>query len=267
MTFNTCKCQDIFRTRFTGASGIPFRDYGGGKKIKAEFLEFADLARYRSDKNSDMVTYYYKSVLSLAEGLACVSRKNYTWATIKLYYSTYFGLRAALLSRNYVLVRALRYIYYFEIAPGAAFQTPQENTDHGATIEVYQKIFGTSDFMCIDEIDGVSLLSWFKNCREIVNYKDEVFHDPEISDLWRYINQEMDKSSLVTLVDEFVNKKHESCVSGDTAVMAIPINRMLMTAQEIRNNGISAMTDKQKEWIRSILTGLVTETFLDDILV
>ena len=71
----------------------------------------------------------------------------------------------------------------------------------------------------------------------------------------------------IALCDEFVNKKHESCVSGDTAVMAIPINRMLMTAQEIRNNGISAMTDKQKEWIRSILTGLVTETFLDDILV
>ena len=169
MTYNTCKCQSIFRTRFTGASGIPFRDYGGGKKIKAEVLDFADLVQYRTDKNSDMVTYYYKSVLSLAEGLSCVSRKNYTWATIKLYYSIYFGLRAALLSRNYVLVRALRYIYYFEISPGAAFQAAQENTDHGATIEVYQQIFGASDFMCIEEIEGLSLLNWIKNCREIVN--------------------------------------------------------------------------------------------------
>ena len=267
MTYNTCKCQDIFRARFTGTSGVPFRDYGGGKKIKTESLEFADLVQYRSNKNIDMITYFYKAVLSLAEGLACVSRKNYTWATIKLYYSTYFGLRAALLSRNYVLVRALRYIYYFEITPGAAFQTPQENTDHGATIEVYQQIFGSSDFMCMDEIDGMSLLSWFKNCREIVNYKDEEVHDPEVSDLWRYIDQEMDKTSLVTLVDEFINKKHESCVSNDTAVMAIPINRILMIAQEIRNNGIDAMSDKQKEWIRSILFGLVNESFIDDILV
>ena len=268
MTFNTCKCQEIFRTRFTGASGIPFQDYRSGKAIKSLPVDFADLARYRIEKNRDMATFYYKAVMSLAEGIACVARKNYTWATIKLYYSTYFSLRASLLSRYYVLVRANRNLYYFEIKPGAVFLSPQkDNTDHGGTIEVYENIFGSSDFMCIDEIEGVSLLAWLKNCREIVNYKDEEFHDPEVSELWEYIDRKMESTSVSMLVDEFINKKKECCTSSDTAIVAIPINRILMTSQDIRNNGISAMTDKQKEWIRTILADLVNDTFLDDILV
>ena len=267
MTFNTCKCQEIFRTRFTGVSGVPFQDYRSGKAIKSMQVDFSDLARYRVEKNRDMATFYYKAVVSIAEGVACISRKNYTWATIKLYYSVYFGLRASLLSRNYVLVRANRNLYYFEIKPGAVFVPPKDNTDHGGTIEVYENIFGSSDFMCIDEIEGVSLLSWLKNCREIVNYKDEEFHDPDVSQLWEHIDKELEKTSMSIFVDEFINKKQESCTSINTAIMAIPINRILMAAQDLRNNGIAVMTDKQKLWITSILDGLLNESFVNDILV
>ena len=267
MTFNTCGCQEIFRTRFTGVSGVPFQDFRNGKGIRSLPVDLTDLTQYRVEKNRDMATFYYKSVISLAEGLACVSRKNYTWATIKLYYSTYFGLRASLLSRNYIIVRANRNLYYFEIKPDAVFQSPKDNTDHGGTIEVYENFFGSSDFMCIDGINGQTLLSWLKNCREIVNYKDEEFHDPDVSELWQYINEDIEKSSVLMIVDEYINKKRESCTSEETAVLAIPINRILMTVQDIRNNGINVMTDKQKDWMKSILDGLVDESFLLQILV
>lgn len=267
MMYNTCKCQEIFRTRFTGSSGVPFQDFRSGKAIRLMTVDLADLTRYRSEKNRDMGTFYYKSVLSFAEGLACVSRKNYTWATIKLYYSTYFGLRSLLLSRNHVLVRANRNLYYFEIKPGAIFLPLTDNTDHGGTIEVYSKIFGSSDFMCIDEIDGKPLLLWLKNCREVVNYKDEEFHDPDVSEYWEYIDQKLEHTSIHTVVDEFTNRKKDSCTSIDTAILAISVNRILSTAQEIRNNGVEVMSDEQKWWIRSILDGLVDKSFLEKIIV
>lgn len=97
MIFKTSKCQEVFRNRFTGESGEPFVAFGNGKKINNASVDQSDIVLYKDGITDDIKSFYYKSVLSYVEGLAAVSRKNYTWATIKLYYSFYFGLRCSLL--------------------------------------------------------------------------------------------------------------------------------------------------------------------------
>ena len=92
MTFSTTKCQDIFRNRFTGPSGTPFLDFKSGRSINDTPVDASDLLLYKHAKYDDILSYYYKSLLSFCEGLDAVSRKNYTWATVKLYYSVFYGL-------------------------------------------------------------------------------------------------------------------------------------------------------------------------------
>ena len=126
MTFNTTKCQEVFRNRFTGASGIPFRDFKYGKTINQTVVDPSDVLLYDNARKEDILNFYYKALLSFAEGLDAFSRKNYTWATIKLYYSVYFGLRTSLLCRSIILVRANKHLYKLKIASGEVYNKPKE---------------------------------------------------------------------------------------------------------------------------------------------
>lgn len=189
MIFNTTKCQEIFRNRFTGPSGTPFLDFKSGRSINDTPVDASDLLLYKHAKYEDILSYYYKSLLSFCEGLDAVSRKNYTWATVKLYYSVFYGLRCSLLCRDVVMVRAGGNLYRFKIASGVKYAKPKEMNDHSGTIYTYVDFFQRTDFFCSNPIEDRNAYFWLKECRDIVNYKDGVFHDPETTSMWENIDE------------------------------------------------------------------------------
>ena len=266
MNFNTTKCQEILRNRFTGASGEPFVDYRNGKDINETVVDSTDIPLYRNAKKDDIINFYYKALLSFSEGLAAVSRKNYTWATIKLYYSVYFSLRTSLLCKNIVLVRAAKHLYKFKISSGAIYNKPKDMTDHGGTIHTYVDLFKHTDFLCSNTLEGSNVYLWLKNCREIVNYKDTVFHDPETTDIWNDIIMLIDKLDIKKTLSSFIKEKDKYCFLPEYAILAIPLNRILMVAQEVKNETFENLDDKQKNWILSILNGNLDSEYINKLL-
>lgn len=266
MTFNTTKCQEIFRNRFTGPSGIPFYDYRSGKTIRGQQVDASDLTLYKSAKNNDIIHFYYKALLSFAEGLAACLRHNYTWATIKLYYSIYFGLRCSLLCRDNVLVRADRHLYKLKLIAGAQYEKPDDPTDHGAAIKTYTGLFERTDFFCSNPVEGTNPYLWLKSCREIVNYRDDVFHDPDTTVLWNSINKDIATRGSKKVLTDFVNEKSKYCFSPDFAILAIPLNRMLVLAQEVKNEISDRLEPSQKEWVRSILQNHTPQEYIETML-
>lgn len=268
MTFNTTKCQEIFRLRFTGASGEPFVDFGNGKSINNRLVDEVDIDAYKGVLHEDLRAFYYKAVLSYIEGLAAVSRKNLTWATIKLYYSFYFGIRCSLLCRNIIMVRAARHLYYVRlISREATYEKPSDMTDHGGAINVYSKYFQQSDIICLQKIEGVDAYKWLKNCREIVNYKDIEFHDPNITDLWIDIIEDINDSSLAQVLAKYMEEKEHYCSQSTTAVLAIPTIRMRDVANDIKNERLAVLSEDQKNWIRSIARECISINEIEDLLI
>lgn len=266
MTFNTAKCQEIFRNRFTGASGIPFHDFNSGKTINKTTVDPSDISLYCNARKDDILSFYYKSLLSFSEGLDAFSRKNYTWATIKLYYSVYFGLRSSLLCRNIVLVRANKHLYKFKIALGEQYDKPKEMTDHGGTIHTYVDLFQRTDFFCSNTLENMNAYFWLKNCREIVNYKDGVFHDPETIDIWDDIIEDITKFGIKKTLTYLVDEKDKYCFLPEYAVLAIPLNRILIVAQEVKNELSEQLQDSQKDWIKSILKDNLDSEYINKLL-
>lgn len=267
MTFNTVGCQEIFRNRFTGTSGEPFKDYGSGKKINNLPVDKDDIALYRSVIKSDLCSFYYKALLSFSEGIVAITRKNITWATIKLYYSLYFGLRCSLLCRNVILVRANKHLYYFHLGSGATYKKPDDMTDHGGTIDAYIKLVGNSDYLCTGLLDGQNPYKWMKTCREIVNYKDAVFHDPEVNELWNNIIWEIDNFSLISLIHKYMENSATSCFSVDDAILAIPVTRIFAVAQDIKNEKVKALSEAQGKWIKEILQGNLDAEYISELII
>ncbi len=267
MIYNTVKCQEIFRERFIGDDeSRPFKDYRDGKSIKDVAVTNEDLSCYKKSKKQDMSSFYYKSLLSYAEGLDAISRGNYTWATIKLYYSVYFSLRCSLLCRNVILVRANGNLYYLKLETNATYKKPKEMSDHGGTIDVYTALFKTTDFLCSNLVEDKFSYSWIKQCREIVNYRDEVFHDPDVNELWEKVVSDIEKNGIEKTIATYVQNKSSSCFSPETAILAIPTYRIMATAQEMKNEGIASIEERQKLWVKNILDGLVDDSFLESII-
>ena len=266
MTFNTTKCQEVFRNRFTGASGIPFHDFKSGKTINQTVVDPSDVLLYDNARKEDILNFYYKALLSFAEGLDAFSRKNYTWATIKLYYSVYFGLRTSLLCRSIILVRANKHLYKLKIASGEVYNKPKEMTDHGGTIYTYVDLFQRTDFFCSNTLENMNAYFWIKNCREIVNYKDGVFHDPETIDIWDDIIEDIDKLGIKKTLTHFVDERDKYCFLPEYAILVIPINRILMVAQEVKNELSEQLQDTQKNWIESILKEKLNTEYIDKLL-
>lgn len=226
----------------------------------------SDISLYCNARKDDILSFYYKSLLSFSEGLDAFSRKNYTWATIKLYYSVYFGLRSSLLCRNIVLVRANKHLYKFKIALGEKYDKPKEMTDHGGTIHTYVDLFHRTDFFCSNTLENMNAYFWLKNCREIVNYKDSVFHDPETIDIWDDIIEDITKFGIKKTLTYLVDEKDKYCFLPEYAVLAIPLNRILIVAQEVKNELSEQLQDSQKDWIKSILKDNLDSEYINKLL-
>lgn len=266
MTFNTTKCQEIFRNRFTGISGIPFFDYKKGKSINETAVDSSDMLLYKQSKDEDIINYYYKSLLSFSEGLSAVLRNNYTWATIKLYYSVYFGLRCSLLCRNIVLVRAEKHIYVFKISSGDQYTKPKGTNDHAATINTYVDLFQKTDFFCSNLIEGKNAYEWMDDSRNIVNYKDGIFHDPDVNEMWEKVKLDVETVGIKNVLTKYNTDKHIYCFLPEYAIFSIPFNRMLTVAQEVRNETSMQLDDVQKEWIKKILDGNLPEDYAKELI-
>lgn len=266
MIFNTTKCQEIFRNRFTGASGIPFADFRSGKDINETSVNSLDIPLYRNAKKEDILSFYYKALLSFSEGIDAFSRGNYTWATIKLYYSVYFGLRVSLLCRNIVLVRATKHLYKFKIAFGEQYDKPKEMTDHGGTIHTYVDLFQRTDYFCSNPLEGINAYFWLKDCREIVNYKEGEFHDPDTLTIWNDIIKDMAQIGLKKTLSLYVKEKDKYCFLPEYAVLAIPLNRILAVAQEVKNEISDKLNDTQRDWVKTILQDNLETEYINKLL-
>lgn len=68
------------------------------------------------------------------------------------------------------------------------------------------------------------------------------------------------------LIDQYIDEKGKYCFLPEHAILAIPVNRILSVAQEIKNESIEVLSAEQKQWIESIIMDELSVEFLSKIL-
>lgn len=224
--------------------------------FKNHHLTSGEVQQLRIEVRQDAVDFFYNGILSFAEGIDSIFQKRFSWATVKLYYSIYYLIRASLAVNDFAMLRCGS-MFRLKIAVG---QTPfgtgnrKYNTTHEGTISHYKDVFSYSDLLLANKIDDVDVYEWMMNVREIVNYRSNAFLEPDCLSVWDFFSSCVDDNSLVDELKKLENDNYIRCFQEEFAVVAIPIKRMQQTISEMANAGIlHQLTQDRELFVRSVM--------------
>lgn len=185
----------------------------------------------------DCLDFYYKGVISLNESIISIINKNFSWATVKIYYSVYYFLRCSLCCNNIGFVRKERDGYFFL---NHLNESPQANgmPDHMAAISLFKRFFLNTDFLQSNNINDSNPYEWLRHQRENVNYRYRTFFEPDIPTIWETISQACDENGIDFWLKKYIADNIYSFLE-DHAVLALPIRRLILTHSDLISNGFN----------------------------
>jgi len=213
-------------------------------QIKNFAFNASHIVIFESALSEDSLDFYYKGLLSLIEGIVSANHKNYSWATVKLYYSVYYFLRCSLCCNNIAFVRKERDGYFFE---NKLAETPKANgkPDHIAAIDLFKQFFSGTDFLQSNSINANNSYDWLRHQRENINYRYRTFFEPDIPAIWETISQESDDKGIDFWIQKYINEDIYSFLD-DHAVIALPIRRLMLTHSDLVAHGYRTIVRPDK---------------------
>mgnify|MGYP000283025126 CR=1 FL=1 len=198
---------------------------------------------YSNDLRLDAVWLYKKGIHSLFNAIKSIEEKkmSYSWASVVLYYSVHYFLRASLASKGIGLIRNGG-LYFLNDAIGSSPQKKRGRnyqTTHGGVIYYCIDKYAGSDLLLSNDIDGHKSYIWMKEVREIMNYRQNQFDEPRIPEIWIEIDSRINQESFDGLIDSYAEDDgHLFCFQQDHAILALPIKKAFLTKGELNFNGI-----------------------------
>jgi hypothetical protein len=214
-----------------------------------------------AELREDAKDLYFKALLSMFEALKSIDAKLFSWATVKLYYSIYYFLKCTMAVNGVALIRQ-KSLFYLKAIDGESPITKgnkKYNSDHSGTINFFIDLFG-SDILLSQSIDTTNVYEWFMNKREQINYRERQFNEPNNSDFWRFIADQIDKRNFETLLKGYIQDKFILCFQEEHAILAIPIKRAILTKEKLDAENIDiGFSNEQKSILLNLLPVKISE--------
>jgi hypothetical protein len=230
---------------------------------KADFKNFqlnsAQATLLNDDLREDSKDLYYKGLLSLLEGLKSIESKLFSWATVKLYYSIYYFLRATLAVNGIALIRNKSLFYLRALTDEKPVKKDGKNysSDHSGTIRYFSELY-SSDILLSQTIEGTNTYEWVMHKREQVNYRERRFNEPLHSDFWEYIAEQSIAGNFKVILEQYVKDQFLLCFQREHSILAIPIKRSLLTKERFDQEGIDiGLTLEQREVLQRVFPLIV----------
>lgn len=193
---------------------------------------------------SDIQSYFFKSIYSFVQALSNIQRNNYNWSIVQLYYACFYAIRADVLLSNHCLVRC-NGLYMTENQIGEKFQSVRfGNTrgDHQMAIALLKKL--KNDHKITDEIldvelEGTDAYSWLMKHRERSNYQTKDFTDPRADELFIHVDNYFQTNTVYELLDFYNNEDYNICFDIDHAAISIPYKKIMQIRNKILAKGYS----------------------------
>jgi hypothetical protein len=233
---------------------------------KADFKNFtlthAQATQLAYSLDEDSKDLYYKGLLSLCEALRSIEDGQFSWGTIKIYYSVYYLLRSTLALNGIAIVRQ-RSLYCLRATRGEqplSKNHKRYNSDHSATINYFIDFFSDSDYLLSQRIDDMDVYSWLMKKREQINYRERTFNEPGYSVFWDHIVTQIKQGGLEKLVHNYISDQDVMCFQEENAAIAVPIKRALLTKELFNTRGVMVtLSDPQRDVLRNLLPFKIKE--------
>ncbi|MBY5501242.1 hypothetical protein HFO82_21845 [Rhizobium leguminosarum] len=127
---------------------------------------------------SDALSLAQVSLATCFEGIYGVSTKRFTWAKVKLYYSTFYAIRARLMLAEISIFYVGRTPHALEARAGASIRKKSGNS-HTVAFDEYERLFA-GDVTLSQEIAQTPPLRWIEEQRNEASYRSAPFKDPDV---------------------------------------------------------------------------------------
>ena len=204
----------------------------------------------------DAVDFFYNGILSFSEGIDSAFQKRFSWATVKLYYSIYYLIRASLATKDIAVLRC-KSMFRLPVSAGEKPYTTNNkkyNTTHEGTINHYRDIFNLSDRLLSNKIGEEDAYEWMMNAREIVNYRSAAFTEPGCLDIWDTFRSYIEEETFPDILKSLENDQYIMCFQEEYAVIAIPIKRLLQTITDMMDRGyLHDLSNERITFVKNII--------------
>lgn len=205
----------------------------------------------------DACDYLHNGMISMAEGFDNMFKRHYSWATVKLYYSIFYYLRASM-AINGVAILQNGNMYRLRLnkdeSPIGSNNRRYAST-HSGTITHYKEVFGQSDRLISNSIDNCDVYQWMEDVRNIVNYREVKFLDPDCLSIWDVYDEAMNNNTINFLFDSLINDDLCTyCFQEEYAVVAIALKRFQLTLKDFFDRGYYSVSHNERfDYIMSII--------------
>lgn len=218
------------------------------KRLEEYAIPRADVSTLRLKLLADGEDLFYKGLLSLGEGLTEVAEGRHSWASVKMYYSVFYFLRASLAARGYALIKN-QSMYLVEINQG---RLPQKKVgsgyrnDHLTVVSCNKDILGDSDMLLTNSIDDVDVYTWLMDTRNSIHYRQRQFLEPDHHENFAIIQEAVDRGAFSGLLSEYYNDSVPIyCFDSDHASVAAPLKRAILTRMDLTGAGINEFSSER----------------------
>lgn len=170
----------------------------------------------------DAKSYLYSALVSVGDAVQAIQHELFSWSTVKLYYSVFYALRAALAAHKYAVlyhvVGQKGTPYRLRAASGEAPAKLSGNT-HKVILQQYAAHFPRAPM--VTQLIGIDKpFDWMMGRREDVNYKNAKFHEPAVPLFFRKIASEKVRHLLLAYIND---NSTTFAFDPDHAILALPI--------------------------------------------
>jgi hypothetical protein len=233
--------------------GFPFGNHGNPTTYALNSSEANDIREYLKE---DAIDYIYSATITVADALRGIEQSLFSWATVKLYYATFYSCRALLALDGDC-------IFYFNNKPyiikavAGNISVKGKGATHKVVLDEFKRAYRTSKLIS-QQIDYLDVITWLMNKREEVNYKLARFQEPNIPDLFLKINI----SGIRTMTQAYLqDSSYLYLFDKDHAMVAHPLKMLQHAYGEMHSLGLE-MTDEDVQTLSILFKdkkGLIPE--------
>lgn len=223
---------------------------------------------------SDANSFYFNATLSLLLGLKAIKNQSFSWAAVKLYYATYYYLRASLAIHKIGIIRCggKQYHYQLQDTPTSISKFSKSlaqihdrdlSSSHKGTINLFHHYFHAKDPLLRNDINyqdegEMCVYLWLLKIREQVNYRQVMFSEPDCPIFMQPIYDAFSKNKLENFIQLYIFEDTDMIYpfQEEYAIFAIPIQRALHTCQHMKQK--LSFSKAQL----SVLTNIFNELFV-----
>lgn len=226
-------------------------------EITRHAFDFATANTLSDCLKNDAANYLYSSAVSIADAINGLRRGLVSWATVKLYYSTFYSCKGILALHNIGVIYIGTKPYVVEAISGKIISKSSGTTHKIVLSEFKSRNFEHS--LLSQDISLVQPLDWLIEKRESANYKNSRFSEPITPDHFKKILD----IGLRKSINAYVVDPDTYAFDPDHAILAYPIKTLKIAYSLLEKEGKSWSND-EKKYISSLFkdeSGPITEIY------